>query len=160
MNSLLRNRVIRKMPVIAIVFWITILGGWNASFHLYAQTITVRLLNAKSGKPMKGKKVTFEWDGKLNKTVITIDKSGLGTVVVPTGVREFTLLAGPKVGKEPYRIPYLNCNVNPWATIEVSLALDKGYLPRNDCSRISTAAHPGEVVFWALPNPWWQPDMQ
>lgn len=145
----MRNRITRKITVIAIVFGFTLLGGWNASFYLRAQTITVRLLNAKTGKPMKGKKVTFEWDGKLDHTVITIDKSGLGTVEVPPGVREFTLLAGPKVGKDPYRIPYLNCNVNPWATIGVSLVLDKGYVPRNDCSRKSTAVHPGEVAFWA-----------
>jgi cbb3-type cytochrome oxidase subunit 1 len=71
----MRNRITRKITVIAIVFGFTLLGGWNASFYLRAQTITVRLLNAKTGKPMKGKKVTFEWDGKLDHTVITIDNS-------------------------------------------------------------------------------------
>jgi hypothetical protein len=128
---------------------------------LSAQTITVRLLNAKTGKPMANKMVTFQWRGSWDESVIALDKNGLGTVAVPPGEHEFTILAGPKVGKEPYRIPYLDCNETKMELlVRVSLVLEKGYVLGNTCGRKTALAQPGEVVFWALPNPWWMPDMQ
>jgi hypothetical protein len=118
-------------------------------------------LNAKSGKPMKNKMVTFEWGETWDRSEIAFDKQGMGTVEVPAGEHKFTLSAGPKVGKEPYRIPYLDCNEPKMKLfIQVSLVLEKGYVLGNTCGRKSAVAHPGEIVLWGLPNSWWKPDMQ
>jgi hypothetical protein len=124
------------------------------------QTITVRLLNAKTGEPMKNKMVTFEWEGEWKRTKIKSDEQGLGTAEVPAGEKEFSLMPGPKVGKEPYRIPYLDCSEGRPTFFQVSLVLEKGFAPKNSCSRKTAIAHPGEVVFCGLPKPWWVPDFQ
>ena len=125
-----------------------------------AQRITVRPLDAKTGKPMVNKIVTVRWVGIWDKSEITLDNQGTGTVEVPTGIHEFTLDEGPNVGSEPYRIAYLDCNQPHGARIQVSLVLEKGFVPKNSCSSKTTVAHPEEVVFWGLSKPWWQPDMQ
>jgi hypothetical protein len=117
-------------------------------------------LNAKTGKPMNNKMVTFAWSDRLDESVVAFNKEGLGTVVVPAGVHKFTLLAGPRVGDEPYRIPFVDCNAGGIATLQVSMVLEKGYAPRNACGDKSAVAHPGEIVFWALPLSWWRPDFQ
>jgi hypothetical protein len=153
----LKDQVAFKLTTTAKVLIVALLGGW--SFSLSAQTITIRLLNAKTGEPMGNKMVTLEW-GVMERSEVKSDKQGLGTVEVPAGVKEFSLLSGPKVGKEPYRIPYLDCNEGRPDFIEVSLVLEKGYVLRNTCGHKSAVARPGEVVFWLLPNPWWMPDMQ
>jgi hypothetical protein len=128
--------------------------------HPAAQTITVRLLNAQTGKPMTNKMVTVRWLGGWDKSEIALDNQGAGTVDVPVGIHEFTLDEGPRVGKEPYRIAYLDCNDRHGAKIQVSLVMEKGFVPKNGCGDKTTSAHPGEVVLWGLPKPWWQPDMQ
>ena len=161
MRSPLRKWVAVKSTAAAVVLAVALFGGANSSSSLSAQTITVRLLNAKTGKPMANKMVTFQWRGSWDESVIALDKNGLGTVAVPPGEHEFTILAGPKVGKEPYRIPYLDCNETKMELlVRVSLVLEKGYVLGNTCGRKTALAQPGEVVFWALPNPWWMPDMQ
>lgn len=149
---------------IAVAFLLSIafigIGSWTRC--LPAQTITIRLLNAKTGKPMKDKMVTFDWmNEKLDQSVIRSDDQGMGKVEIPSGQRKFSLQAGPKVGKEPYRIPYFDCNdlKTEW-DIQVPQVLEKGFVLRNTCGQQSTLAKPGEIVFWLLPLPWWEPDMQ
>jgi hypothetical protein len=135
------------------------IGSWTTC--LSAQTITIRLLNAKSGNPMGSKMVTIQWRKSWDQSVIAFDNHGLGTVDVPSGEHEFTIIAGPKVGKEPNRTPYIDCNETRMELlVQVSLVLEKGYVLENRCGRKSAVAHPGEIVFWVLPNPWWEPDMQ
>jgi hypothetical protein len=129
--------------------------------HQVTRTITIRLLNAETAKPMGNKMVTFVWDvSGLEKSEIKLDERGAGIVFVPAGSNTFMLLAGPKVGEEPYRIPYIDCNEGRSAFIQVSLVLETGYVPGNECGHKSVPAGPGQVVFWALPKPWWQPDFQ
>ena len=128
--------------------------------HQSAQRIIVRLLNGKTGNPMANQMVTVRWVGVWDKSEITLDKQGAGNVEVPAGVHEFTLEEGPKVGREPYRIAYIDCNDPHGARIQLSLVIEKGFVPKNSCSSKTTLAHPEEVVFWGLPRPWWQPDMQ
>ena len=125
-----------------------------------SQTLTIRLLNAKTGKPMKNKMVTLLWEDRVDKSVAKMNAQGFGIVEVPPDAKEFRLFAGPKVGKEPYRIPYQDCSVVSSEVIQVSKVIELGYVPRNLCGTKSVGARPGEIVFWALPIPWWKPDMQ
>lgn len=126
----------------------------------YGQTITVRLLNAKSGKPMAGQNVTLDWGGNFESTKARMNESGTAQVEIPKGAANFVMLGGPRNGKEPRRIAYFDCNEKKTVLISVQEVLDKGFVPKNVCGKQSTAARPGEVIFWALPLPWWQPDMQ
>jgi hypothetical protein len=140
------------MALVAIESWVPCLS---------AQAINIRLLNAKTGKPMNNKMVTFEWgSGDRDRSAIRSDEQGLGSVAVPAGEHEFTLEAGPKVGKEPYRIPYFDCNEGRPTFIQISSVLQNGLVLRNTCGQQSAVAKPGEIVFWLLPLPWWEPDMQ
>ncbi len=75
-----------------------------------AQTLTVRLLNAKSGKPMRKQNITFEWDADFKHFVVFIGDSGLAQVEVPPGAKSFRMHPGPRLGKEPDRIAYQSCN--------------------------------------------------
>src|ERR1700748_1263756 len=50
--------------------------------HGVAQAITLRLLNAKTGRPMKNKMVTFLWEGQWHRTEIKSNDQGLGIVEV------------------------------------------------------------------------------
>jgi hypothetical protein len=154
-----------KARVLLLLFAVSIVSRAQSPSprpqHEVKRTITIRLLNAKTVKPMRNKMVTFVWDvSESGNSEATLDEQGVGTVDIPAAAHKFSLLAGPKVGKEPYRIPYLNCNEGRSAFIQVSLVLEKGYVPGNECGHNSTLAHPGEVVYWALPKPWWQPDFQ
>jgi hypothetical protein len=134
--------------------------GHVLSLPVVAQTLTIRLLNGKTGKPISDKNVTVRW-GKdsLNETVVSIDKNGIGTFDVQ-GQTEFSLTEGPRRGNEPYRIAYSDCNEPMYGKVQVKQALDAGYVPKNTCSRRTFNPKPGEVVFWGLPKPWWQLDFQ
>jgi hypothetical protein len=104
--------------------------------------------------------VTVHWLGRLTSTVVPIDAMGIGTFEVPKGTSEFMLMGGPKVVEEPYRIAYINCNDAAGKTIQVAQVIEKGIVPANTCGHAMIPSRPGEVVFWALPKPWWQPDFQ
>jgi hypothetical protein len=132
--------------------------GTVFSSRLPAQTLTIRLLNAKSGKAMGKKKITVRWVKDLKSSEVVLDANGTGHVEVLPGMTEFSVMEGPRIGKEPGRVAYLDCNENSGAFLPVALVVEKGVVPGNRCGH-KTTAHPGEIVFWALPIPW-QPDMQ
>jgi hypothetical protein len=127
-----------------------------------AQTITVRLLHAKTGKPLLNKNVTLLWspDYWPPGSVAHTGKDGVGSVQVPLNATLFSMEGGPKEGSEPYRIPFIACNGSPTEFLKVSDVLNRGIVPKNSCSGKNVSPKPGEIVFWALPKPWWQPDMQ
>jgi hypothetical protein len=130
-----------------------------------AQTITIRLLDAKSGKPLVDKNITVTWNNSfhIDGVVVRIGKDGSGKIDVPASAKSFSLDEGPKDGKEPYRIAYLDCNVkessNPWPIV-ISDVLQRGVVPGNNCGKSKAQPKPGEVIFWGLTRPWYVPDMQ
>jgi hypothetical protein len=85
---------------------------------LPAQTITLRLINGKTGKPFtkKNLNVTFWWedpsspnkdkwtqmDGSFLGTDVYIDKTGVAHIPVPPQATRIQVREGPKIGKEPY----------------------------------------------------------
>lgn len=129
---------------------------------LNAQTLTIRVLDAKSGKPLAGENVTLRWDNdfSIGGVVLALDQDGKARIDIRRGAEKFSLSEGPKRGKDPYRIAYLNCNHRELESVSVKHALEKGILPANECGRRTTQVIPGEIVFWGLPRRWWQPDMQ
>jgi hypothetical protein len=122
-----------------------------------AQTLTIKLVDGKSGKPMRRQNVTVEWDNphSIDRSVVAVNDVGLGRVDVSPGAMRFFLLTGPKKGAEPYRVAYINCNEFTSMWISVSEVVRNGIVPKNKCGNQMLAPHPGEIVFWALPRPFW-----
>ena len=121
------------------------------------------MLNGKTGRPLSNVNVTFLWSPgfwPFEETIVHFGKDGVATVEIRTGSQSFEIMGGPKVGKEPYRIPFIECNEPMMKEVQVAQVLKNGYVPGNTCSNKSATAKPGEIVFWAMPKPWWQLDMQ
>jgi len=140
-----------------------IMLGLASAQLVVAQTITIRMLHGKSGKPLSNKNVTMVWSPDFvswHGTEVHLGKDGTGAFEVPPGKEIAEISPGPKVGKEPNRIPYIDCNAPLFPRIQISAVLKEGFVACNTCSKKTAAARPGEIVLWAMPLPWWQPDMQ
>ena len=104
----------------ALVVILCVMGA-IVSASLEAQTLIIRLLNGKSGQPMSNKNVTLEWSPGyfMQDTVVYFGKDGIGKVEVPIGAEFFMMMTGPKIGKEPYRIAFINCNEPSMEKIQI-----------------------------------------
>jgi hypothetical protein len=131
---------------------------FNSSF---AQTIVVQLLDAKTGRPLEKKNITFRWNPDyVSTSIVVTGKGGVGHVSVPPGAVTLTMSEGPRAGAEPYRIAYIDCNDRGINGFQISEILKNGVIPTNKCGSQQKVPRPGEIVFWALPRHWWQPDFQ
>jgi hypothetical protein len=126
---------------------------------MLGQTLTIRLLNAKSGKPFGKQNVTLHWDVDFERSVVRVGSDGVGFVQIPPNVKSFHMTGGPRKGREPYRVAYADCNDRSVRSLSTSKVLEEGVVPGNACGDASFRPEPGEVVFWALPLPK-GPDMQ
>jgi hypothetical protein len=136
-------------------FVVLLFLGFNLSLPVVAQTLTIRLLNGKTGKPIANKHMTVRWgDSLFNPTNVLIGKNGIGSFDVQTGRTQFKL-ESPTSLKEPYRDAYMGCNDPELKKVEVKQVVDTGYVAHNLCSRHTVKPKPGEIVFWAKPMPWW-----
>jgi hypothetical protein len=124
-----------------------------------ATTLTIRLLNGKTGKPIANKNVTVRWETDWKMTFVTIGKNGIGTFDVESGRTQFWLESPTRL-KEPFRGVYTDCNEPELKKVEVKQVVYTGYVPHNKCGRHTFNPKPGEVVVWAKPMPWWRPDFQ
>ena len=138
----------------AILFLVTILSTCAC-----AQTIRVRLLNAKNGKPIAKRYVWIEWKGGFESTGLMTDSSGIASVSIPTGASEFSVMGGG-TEKEPYRTAYAVCGDLVANTFLVPAVIKTGVVPGNRCGHASVPSRPGEIVLWGEPRAWWQPDFQ
>lgn len=121
-----------------------------------AQSITVRVLNARSGRPLARQSVTISWPDTMVKTVVNLGPDGTGTLDL-AGRSEFGMLPGPRSVKEPNSLSYIDCN--DFAKVRVNDVLNRGLVTANLCSsKVSATVKPGEVVFWGVPLHWWESD--
>jgi hypothetical protein len=129
---------------------------------LHAQTITIHLINGNNSKPVSDQNITAIWDDSFTKVVTHTDSKGMAQLQVPKNAGYLTLMPGPKMGSEPNRIAYLDCNGNNEAfRISVEAILQSGYEPTNRCSKKTyQTIRPGQLVFYAGLRPWYMPDMQ
>lgn len=123
---------------------------------LIGQSITVRVLNARSGRPLARQNVMISWPDTSDKTVVNLGPDGTGTLDL-AGRAQFGMLPGPKSPKEPNSTSYIDCN--DFSMVRVDDVLSRGLVTTNRCSsKISAKVKPGEVVFWGVPLHWWDPD--
>lgn len=123
---------------------------------LMGQSITVRVLNARSGRPLARQSVMISWPDTSDKTVVNLGPDGTGKLDL-AGRSQFGMLPGPKSDKEPNSIAYIDCN--NFSTVRVDDVLSRGLVSANLCSsKVSAKVKPGEVVFWGVPLHWWESD--
>lgn len=123
---------------------------------LIGQSITVRVLNARSGRPLARQSVTISWPDTLHKTVVNLGPDGTAKLDL-AGRSEFGMLPGPRSDKEPNSLSYIDCN--DFAKVRTRDVLSRGLVTANRCSsKISAEVKPGEVVFWGVPLHWWESD--
>lgn len=120
------------------------------------QSITVRVLNARTGRPLARQTVRISWPDGLDPTTVTLGRDGTGKLDI-SGRSQFEMLPGPKSDKEPSKIAYIDCN--HFSMVRVSDVLNRGLVSTNLCStKVSATVKPGEVVFWGVPLHWWEAD--
>jgi len=123
---------------------------------LIAQSITVRVLNARSGRPLARQSVTISWPDTMDKTVVSLGADGTGKLDI-SGRSQFGMLPGPRSTKEPDSIAYIDCN--DFSMVRVNDVLSRGLVTANRCSsKVSARVKPGEIVFWGVPLHWWESD--
>lgn len=128
----------------------------SSASPLIGQSITVRVLNARSGRPLARQNVTISWPDTSDKTVVSLGSDGTGKLDL-AGRSQFGMLPGPKSAKEPNSVTYIDCN--DFSMVRVDDVLSRGLVATNRCSsKISAKVKPGEVVFWGVPLHWWDPD--
>jgi hypothetical protein len=136
-----------------------LVGGMVPS--LMAQTIAVRFLSGKTGKPIAEKNVMFLWDDRFPTSVdvVHLDKDGKGYVNVPKDAKAFSLEEGStRAGSEPGRIAYADCTSGAVSPTSIAKVLNTGVVLPNSCSLRTVPPEPGVIVFWGLPRPWFVPD--
>ena len=141
-------------------------GAWRCVFALSAvmvfccaapvkaQSITVRVLNARTGRPLARQNVTISWPDRAEKTVVSLGADGTAKLDVG-GETGFGMLPGADSGKEPNKIAYIDCN--HFSMVPVADVVNRGLVSANLCSaKVSANVKPGEVVFWGVPRHWWE----
>jgi hypothetical protein len=119
-----------------------------------AQTITIRLLDAQSGKPMGHENITVDWEAPgFISSELRLDKEGLARLAVLPHAVGFSLRPGPRRGSEQNRVAYFDCNKWAGFSIRVGDVIKTGFVPRNKCGKAISSAHSGEIIFWGMPRP-------
>jgi hypothetical protein len=128
--------------------------------HGVAQTITIRMLNGRSGKPMRDKTINVEFQGSSGNAVITVDKQGIGHLVIPPGATAVSFIGTTKKGKDSNQPAYTVCGPDG-QFIPVQDILDHGIVPQNACSiTLQLTAKPGELLYLIEPLPWYTPALE
>jgi hypothetical protein len=125
-----------------------------------AQTLTIRMINARSGKPIDGKSVNVEFQGVPGKAVLAVDKHGIGHLTIPPGATAISFIAASKKGSVQNIPAYTVCG--PFGEyISIQDILAHGFVPQNACgSTPQLTAAPGELLYLIEPLPWYTPALQ
>jgi hypothetical protein len=104
---------------------------------------------------MRQQKVTIRWNQDFMSSEVMVNSDGVARFDVPPGATKFIMLSGPKKGAETARVAYLDCNDQNSRLIRVAEVSVSGVVPQNKCAGTTVSPRPGEIVFWALPRPFW-----
>lgn len=124
------------------------------------RTITIRMLDSKTGKSMSPTKfqVTVNTKDYSHLETFSPDKNGLGELVVKGDVVQLSIQAV----YEPGEHTFVNCDSvkdkmifqNHWYGIpEIS---STGVVAPNNCSKLTAVARPGEFVFFVRHTNWYE----
>jgi hypothetical protein len=121
-----------------------------------APVLTIRMLNGRTGKPMRNTTLRAEFQGSSIKSIITIDKQGIGHLEVPPNATAVSLIAAPRKG-HPEQPAYKVCG--PFGQLlPIADILAHGFVPQNTCSAdLTLTAQPREVLYLIELLPWYTP---
>jgi hypothetical protein len=121
--------------------------------------ITIRMLNGKSGKPLGERFIAVEFQNSPQKSMIFINRQGIGNLEIPPGATAFSLIA-PAKKWGANQAAYIVCGLFG-QFIPVKDVLDHGYVPQNECkSNLKLTAAPGELLYLIEPLPWYTPALE
>lgn len=170
-KELLRcRRILRFSPLLFLI-----LPGMS----LLAQTIEIKLVDGRNGRPMVGASSYVNvWVGGERKAAIAIpaDENGVARLQLTLNPSEVniensknngSIVAGHPVVKydEALRInaPYVLCGQEgagySWLRSEnfsTREILSRGYVSPNTCGKGTRSPQPGEVVLFVRPLTWWE----
>jgi hypothetical protein len=121
--------------------------------------LTIRMLNGKSGKPLGERFIAVEFQNSPQKSMIFINRQGIGNLEIPPGATAFSLIA-PAKKRGANQAAYIVCGLFG-QFIPVQDVLQHGYVPQNECnSTLKLTAAPGELLYLIEPLPWYTPALE
>jgi hypothetical protein len=146
---------------------------------LSAQTLEIRLVDGRSGRPMLGASSHVNvWVGKERKEAIVIPTHENGVariqltlnpseVNIPSSKNDGSIVVEHPVVKydESFRVnvPYVLCGSQrsnySWLTLgnfSTKEILQHGYASPNTCGKVTVSPQPGQVVLFVRPLTWWE----
>jgi hypothetical protein len=130
---------------------IAILLACVVSGPAFAQPITVKLVNGKTGKPRTGVRVYIVLGDQKQQHLLDLRTDRAGEVRFDSG-EEKTFQVRPvgevSCGEQPIGVPvrdYL-----------VGIVTSNGIVTRNDCGHDSPTAIPGQLTYLSRPATWWE----
>ena len=146
---------------------------------LFAQTLEIKLVDGRNGRPMVGKTSYVNiWVGQQRKEAIAIpaDEKGIARIQLTTNREEVNIpdskdgrsiiVEHPVVMYDEFlrmNVPYASCAAKEsnfsWLKSETFSAkdvLNRGYVSPNKCGRSADSPHPGQIVLFARPLTWWE----
>ncbi len=117
------------------------------------------MLNGKSGKPLGNRFIAVEFQNSPQKSMIYINKQGIGDLEIPPGATAFSLIApAKKLGAN--QAAYIVCG--PFGQlISVQDVLHHGFVPHDECNaNLNLTATPGELFYLIEPLPWYTPALE
>lgn len=171
------QRFLRRFASLAAALPIVLVAG-PCGLKLHAQTIQIRLLNGKTGRPLVGKCVNV-WVGSTQKWAVALptDKGGVASLTLtrkdsevdtqhqwkgcgPPGVAnpvfryESTIrINAGFVVCQPHKPDYSWLATMTFSTQRV---LKSGIVSPNRCGKATAAPEPGEVILFVRPLTWWE----
>lgn len=134
-----------------------------AALHAQApNAIHIRLLDGKTGQPVKADNYLVRVDGQetVHNEWVQIGDDGSVVVTLPADAREIAVKATYNMSMDTY----INCEISKESNRErdvwypISQILAKGLVARNECSETHYTAKPGEFVFFVRKRSWRDPD--
>lgn len=169
-QPLLCFRILKFMMVLFLIL---------AGVSLSAQTIEIKLVDGRSGRPMVGASSHVNvWVGTERKEAIAIptDGKGIARLQLTLNASEVNIPNTPNSGSivvdhptvkydESFQInvPYVSCAQGrsnySWLGLEnfsTKEILHHGYVSPNTCGKVAMSPQPGQVVLFVRPLTWWE----
>lgn len=157
-----------KIAALALILSASALG---------AQTIRVKLVNGKTGRPMAGTHINV-WVGKERKWAIVVptDKDGVASLVLTDKEGEVNVPTGDDDGSHVVirpvvkydddlgiNAPFVLCQPNTpdysWLAIRhfsTERVVREGTVMPNTCGKAIASPEPGDLIIFVRPLTWWE----
>jgi len=151
----------------------------SPTMSLFAQTIEIKLVDGRNGRPIVGESSYVNvWVGGERKEAIAIptDEKGVARlqltlnpseVNIPNSKNNGSIVVGHPIVKydESFRInaPYVLCGAGgsnySWLGLKnftTKEILDRGYASANTCGKVTVLPQPGQVILFVRPLTVWE----